>query len=174
VKNTYMRVLSNLGALMWVGIVASASAKAPTQPGFYVPEILCAEGKFALRLPKTLPELRRVRAIEKEASESPEYVQPGRYVTRRLLTFSGLALGIITFSDDPERYMLTYAKVTSSPWRAGPFHVGQPLADARRHLGKAAQKDVGLVAEYASEGASIKFGHEGNRISSITYSCYAG
>lgn len=157
------------------GMLLAQLATAQVAQTNYVPEFSCYQGKFTLHLPKSLTALRRIGKLESEAADAPVDTHSGYSTQSQRLSYRGMTLGVIAFSNDPSRYLITYARVTSPDWRVtGPFRVGQPISGARRELGKVGAKDTTLADEYGSEGGSVRFDHLGGHLSSITYSCHAG
>jgi len=99
----------------------------------------------------------------------------GYTATRKYVYFSGFTLGLVTFSNDPNRYMVSFAEITYPRWsHVAPFHVGESISSARRKLGAPTANDPELKATYGSEGGDISFQNSDGKITKITYACYTG
>ena len=99
----------------------------------------------------------------------------GYTATRKYVYFSGLTLGLVVFSNDPNRYMVSFAEVTGPQWsQVAPFHVGESLQSIQHKLGSAAANDPELKASYGSESDSIRFESAEGKIKKVTYACYTG
>ena len=111
---------------------------------------------------------KRVAVLEVEKWE-------GYTTTRKYVYFEGLTIGLVTFSNDRNRYMVSFAEITDPRWtRISPFKVGETTVSARKKIGSPAGKDPSLKLHYGSEGGDIYFEIVGGRIRKITYDCYTG
>lgn len=99
----------------------------------------------------------------------------GYTATRKHVYFPGLTLGLVIFSNDPDRYMVSFAEISSPQWaHIAPFHVGESAVSARRKIGTSADNDPNLKATYGSEAGELNFETSNSRITGITYTCYTG
>ena len=139
----------------------------------YVDTFTCVGGPFGLRLPLSLQELRRYDVIEGERVVSTH--SWGEYDTHEEeIWFDGLRLSLITFSNNPARYLLARASVTKPGLKiAGPLWVGQPSGVARETL-----REFGVALpqsrSFGSEAGTVTIYFEVDTISEIRYSCYTG
>ena len=103
-------------------LLLPAPALAQEQPG-YLPEFGCQVPPLGLRLPTHLQgvmKLAPVRDVEILEVEKWE----GYVTTRKYVHFPGLTLGLVTFSNDRERYMVSRAEITDARWaEISPFRV---------------------------------------------------
>jgi hypothetical protein len=99
----------------------------------------------------------------------------GTYRTHeRKLSFDGLDLFIVTFSDDPNRYVVAGAIVTSAAWTlAGQLRVGIPAASALSGLPIESTPQDGEL-EFAGDADFIRVTIAGGRVKMVIYSCYTG
>ncbi|QPF75137.1 hypothetical protein G8A07_20935 [Roseateles sp. DAIF2] len=140
----------------------------------YVQTLSCVGGPWGLKLPGDARKLRKLGGLLREQAFEVEHWEDYT-ATRKTLYFDGLELGIIEFSNDPARFMITYADLRSSRWNhLTRFKLGQPVALARNTLGASARNDKGLVKTYASESDSLQFGVSGEVVTRVSYSCYSG
>jgi hypothetical protein len=138
----------------------------------YIEQMACGSGPYALKLPKTYNELRKLGTLKAERllreQDLAEY--KARYVD---LIFNGLRLGVVTYSNDPEHYQVTSAEIRSSQWRiAGPFRTGHPLPP---RVGDVETKTLSSSATVEFSGAedTLRVKLSGRRVSSLTYLCVA-
>jgi len=151
-----------------------ASTGAQGQEAGYVESIRCVGGPYGLRLPQ---DARTLRAMAPLLSETVDAVErwEGYTATRSTLQFDGLELGLILFSNDPAKLMLTRAEIRHPRWnRLMPFKIGQPLAAARAVLGPNAQGDAELKQTYAGDTDSLQFQSSGGLLQAVSYRCYSG
>jgi hypothetical protein len=137
----------------------------------YVDTFSCDEGPFHLDLPKSYLDLRKIGRIRSERIVETE--DWGSYKTERKdFEFDGLSLRVITFSNDPTRYMVAIARTTSRNWGiTGPFRVGDSLLSALSHFGV---RRAPNLLEYGSEGGVVRFKVANGRIVEVRYECYTG
>jgi len=137
-------------------------------------QVDCQGGSFGLRLPRRLPEVMKLGPVKREEVREVEKWE-GYTATRKYVYFAGFTLGLVTFSNDPNRYMVSFAEITDPRWtRVAPFSVGESVDSARGKLGAPAANDPELKATYGSEGGDISFQSSGGKITKITYGCYTG
>lgn len=149
------------------------TAGACAQESVYVEAVRCVGGTFGMKLPA---DARRIRSMGLVRETVPEVERwDGYTATRKTLYFDGLELGVVDFSNDPGRVMITHAVVTSPKWnRLLPFKIHRPISEARSLLGGPARADAGLSRVYASESDSVQFQTSGGSVVGVSYSCYSG
>jgi hypothetical protein len=99
----------------------------------------------------------------------------GEYKTEhRSLRFVGLELFIVTQSNQPDRYVLSGAIITTSAWRfGGQLRVGAPARAALRGFPvKRVSRDAEV--ELNGEADSIRVTLAGGRVQEIEFDCYTG
>lgn len=162
-----------VGLALAVLLMLPATVLAQAQPG-YLPEFGCTMPPFGLRLPTHLQgvmKLAPVRHVEILEVENWD----GYTATRKYVYFPGLTLGLITFSNDRERYMVSRAEITDARWaEISPFRVGEKASAVQRKLGLLAEGDPDLKSSYGSEGGDLRFESTDRTISKIIYDCYTG
>jgi hypothetical protein len=137
----------------------------------YVDKMSCESGPYALKLPGTYAELRKLGSLKAERlvreEELAEYKE--RYVD---LLFNGLRLGVVTYSNDPEHYQITSAEIRSSQWRIAPFRTGHPLPP---RVGDVETKTLrsGATVEFSGDEDTLRVKLSGRRVSTLTYLCVA-
>lgn len=151
-----------------------ASTGAQGQEAGYVESIRCVGGPFGLRLPQDARTLRALAPLLRETVDEVERWD-GYTATRSTLQFDGLELGVVLFSNDPTRLMLTRAEIQDPRWnRLMPFKIGQPVSAAHAVLGRHAQADAELSQTYGGDADSVSFQTSGGLLRSVSYSCYSG
>ena len=141
--------------------------------GKYVAELSCTAGPYRLALPRSYTHVRKLASLRGEKIlETDDW---GDYEThRRVLTFEGLELAVITFSHDPHRYVLATATITSPAWvLAERLKVGSSADSALRGLAVDGVPNDGVVT-FSGDGDSIQVSISGSRVKSVTYECYTG
>jgi hypothetical protein len=136
----------------------------------FVDKLACDAGPYALKLPKSYGELKKIGALKSERVVREEDVGPYT-VQYRDLQFSGLKLGIVTYSDDPARYEVASAEIRNSSWKiAGPFRQGHVLP---AKVGDVATKSLSSTAtvEFSGEEDVVRVRLVGRRVSTLTYLC---
>lgn len=155
-------------------VALASSVGSAESPSVYIEPVSCDGGSFGLRLPPRLPEVMKLGSIAREEVQEVEKWD-GYTTTRKFIEFSGFTLGLVTFSNDPNRYMVSFAEITSPRWsRIAPFRVGESLQSVRRKLGSAAATDPELKAKYGSEADDVSFQYARGKITKIVYACYTG
>jgi hypothetical protein len=147
-----------------------APAWAAKNVSHFIDKLSCDSGPYGLKLPKTYDELRKIGALQSERVVREEDVGPYR-LQYRLLVFSGLRLGVVTYSNDASKYEVNSAEIRSSSWKiAGPFRQGQVLP---AHVGDIATKGLSgsATVEFAGEEDLVRVKLVGRRVSVLTYLC---
>lgn len=163
-------VLPSLLATLWL----LPSPSYGVAEGVYVESIQCVGGHFGLALPT---DARKIRSIGKVLREEVGDVEQwdGYTATRKVLHFSGFRLGIIEFSNDASKLMVTDAEITSPEWNwISPFKLRKPISEAQALLGDAAAADPGLKKTYGSESGSIDIQTTNGIVFGVSYACYSG
>ena len=149
--------------------MAYAEPKSP-----YIAEFRCVGSPLGLHLPSKLPAVMRLGPVVHE--EVLEVEKWEEYTaTRKYVYFSSLTLGIITFSNDPNRYMVSFAEISSRKWsHIAPFHIGELISSVRQKIGSFADRDPFLKASYGGEDGDLTFESSDGKITKIKYACYTG
>ena len=137
----------------------------------FIDKMSCEAGPYALKLPKTYAELRKLGPLKAERLVREEDL--AEYKARHVdLIFNGLRLGIVTYSNDPEHYQVTSAEIRSSQWRIAPFRTGHPLPP---RVGDVETKTLSSSAtvEFSGNEDTLRVKLSGRRVSSLTYLCVA-
>ncbi len=169
------------GFVLGLGLLALAASRAQANqagkagdPQYFLEGMRCLGEPFGLRLPSTLPELLALGAVQSEQVLEVEQWE-GYKATRKIVRFKGLALGLVTYSNDPRRYSLASAEVRSRDWlRLTPFAVGESTEAVRQRLGDVAEDDMTLRSLYSGESDSVRFETRAGRVSAVIYECYTG
>jgi hypothetical protein len=138
----------------------------------YDPSFTCSEGPLGLRLPQSYQAVRSIGKLERD-----EVVRVQEWETYqsedRELTFSGLKLYVVTFTNDKSRYMVAGAVITGSQWSlAGGIKIGDSVEDVLRRTGKGTLSG-GEVA-IGGDTDIVRFGATGGKVTEIRYECYTG
>ena len=136
----------------------------------FVDKLSCDSGPYGLKLPETYKELRKIAPLKAEKVVREQDLGPykARYVD---LLFNGLRLGIVTYSNDEERYQVTSADIRGPQWRiAGPFRQGHALPP---RVGDVETKAISANAtvEFSGDEDTVRVKLRGRRISTLTYLC---
>lgn len=166
---------SRFALLSFLLVAASgAGAAGVAEPLERYMDFDCGSGAYALRLPATLPQVMKLGAVLRTVDGQTEDWSDRSTTTYREVTFKGMTLGFWTFSDNPKKYMLSYAEIQGKQWQhLAPFHVGQPAAAARRALGRLADGDTELAYRYG-DLSGVSFKTRRGRVAKVTYDCYTG
>ena len=152
--------------------LAALSAHAKGNTSHFIDKLSCDAGPYALKLPKTYDELRKMAALKGERVVRVEDL--GDYKARYVdLLFNGLRLAIVTYTNDPERYQVTQAEIRSPQWKiAGPFRQGQALP---ARIGDVDTKALARTAtvEFSGSEDTVRVRLVGRRVSVLTYLCLA-
>ncbi|MCV2351200.1 hypothetical protein [Paucibacter sp. Y2R2-4] len=157
---------------MLLSLAASVSALA--QESVYVEAVRCVGGPFGMKLPADARKLRLMAPLLREAIAEVERWD-GYTATRKTLYFEGLEIGVVEFSNDAAKLMVTHADIASPKWNhLLPFKIHQSISSARAVLGASATDDARLSRSYDSDGDSLQFRTSGALLVGISYSCYSG
>lgn len=160
--------LAAIAASLGVGNVSAQDE------GVYVENLDCVGGRFGLDLPSDIRVVRQMSSTLKE--EVLEVERWHGYTTeRKLLKFDGLTLEVIEFSNDPSRFMLTFAAVTSPKWNSiSPFKLWRPVTDSATVLGDFARDNPGLIRPFEDEGNRVTIHSSEGIVTQVAYHCYPG
>jgi len=165
--------ISPKNLIVLVVTFAAALANAQEEPS-YIEEFTCTGGKFGLQLPSNLADVMKMDKVIKETVYEIEKWE-GYTTTSKLISFPGLSLAVITFSNDKKRYMVSGAEISDSKWaKISPFSVNESIESVKAKLGKISKKDSSLKLSYGSEDGEVKFFTKNGKTTKITYSCYTG
>lgn len=155
-------------------VSATLSSGASCAETAFIASIRCIGGTYGLDLPQDARKLKSLDTLlRKEVSEVEHW--DGYTATRTTLFFDGFELGIVEFSNDPARVMVTYADITKPSWnRLAPFKLGWPASEAQALLGASASGDDGLKRTYGGESDSVEFDVVSGVLARVSYSCYSG
>jgi hypothetical protein len=153
--------------------IAAPLAVAQSEQGKAIENLYCMTGPYRIALPKSYTNVRSLGPIQSEkVVETHDW---GDYKTHlRVLTIEGLEVALITFSNDPHRYVLASAKITSPAWKlAGRLKVGNSAAFAFRDL---PTKTIPMDGDVTLDGDadSIQVTLSGGQVKSVIYGCYTG
>lgn len=155
-------------------LLGRSVASAP-DAALYVNGLTCADGPFALQLPRDLRALKQMAPLEGEDLLEVDSWSEGHTTTRKALHFDGLTLAVIAFSNDPARY-LVYAAVLSDPrWNAlTPIHPGRPLSEVMALMGDTRPVDPSRPLVYTGDADTLRIESVAGRVSQVVYDCYDG
>jgi hypothetical protein len=152
-------------------LLALASPLHATEEVAYVEKLSCTSGPYRIKLPPSYQALRRLAKLKREKTHDVE--DHGAYQAQyRSLRFVGLELFVVTFSNKPDRYVLSAAILTTPAWRlGGQLRVGAPAHAALRGL---PVKKLPADAELELRGKtdSIRVTLAGGRVQEVEYECH--
>ena len=136
----------------------------------FIDKLSCDSGPYALKLPDTYDELRKLGGLkgEKLLREQDLGTYRARY---RDLLFNGLRLAVVTYSNDPKKYQVVSAEIRSPQWKiAGPFRQGQVLPV---RVGDVETKTIrsGATIEFSGAEDTVRVRLVGRKVSVLTYLC---
>jgi hypothetical protein len=155
-------------ALLIAAALGLASFDATAQ-SYSVADLSCTKGPYRLKLPKSYRAVRGLGTIRRDRVLKIE--DRGPYTaTHRELRFNGLEIELVTFSNEPGRYALTKAIITTSNWRiAGALRVGAPAKSALRGLANQSPRDGEL--EFSGATDTVRVNLAAGRVLDVEYSC---
>jgi hypothetical protein len=136
----------------------------------FIDKLACDSGPYGLKLPKTYDELRKIGPLKNERMLRQENL--GRYQAQyRDLTFNGLRLGVVTYSNDADKYQVVSAEIRGPQWRiAGPFRQGQVLPARVGDVDTKVLKSTATI-EFSGTEDTVRVRLVGRRVSVLTYLC---
>ena len=139
----------------------------------YVAQLSCTSGPYRVRLPKSYKALRTLGQLRRERVVRTEE-QGTHTVTHRELRFNGLELVVVTSSNQPNRYLLSRAILSSPAWRiGGQLRVGNPAKSALRGLQEKELPKEGEL-EFRGDTDAIRVNLAAGRVLDVEYSCHTG
>lgn len=160
--------------LFWSVLICLWSANAVAGDKSYIGNFSCMDAPFGLHLPASYLSLLRIGPVKNNTVIENENWK-GYTTSRRDIEFDGLFLRVITFTNDPERYMVALATVTKNgSWNANAFKLEQSWQDIQRVLER---YDVALSSadSIGNEAGDLKFTFGPDaKVKSMDYSCYTG
>jgi len=136
----------------------------------FVDKLSCDSGPYGLKLPETYDELKKIGALRGEKLLRERDL--GLYkATYRDLVFNGLRLGVVTYSNDPDKYQVVSAEIRSPHWKiAGPFRQGHALPPRVGDVDTKALKSSATV-EFSGKEDTVRVRLSGRKVSVLTYLC---
>ena len=132
----------------------------------------CSAGAGGIRLPEKLSAVRALGVkVPEEVGESQQW--DGYSTTERTLGLDGMTLQVITFSNDPERFLLSMAIIESARWDLSVIRVGQQLKQAFAALGYSGKPTNGNW-RFNGESESLYVEARAGKISRLVFECYTG
>lgn len=161
-----MRLVIALAALC----VAALPAWGRGDTSHFIDQLACDSGPYGLKLPNTYDELRKIGALKGEKLLREQDL--GAYkASYRDLVFNGLRLGVVTYSNDPDKYQVVSAEIRSPQWRiAGPFRQGHALPPRVGDVDTKALRSSSTV-EFSGAEDTVRVRLVGRRVSVLTYLC---
>lgn len=156
-----------LGLLLAVAAAPGQAAPVKVAADWFA----CDSGDYAISLPKHYPSL---HGIGKHQVIDLEVQQQGAVrVTDRRIVYIGMRLDLRIVSDDPTRYRLREAEVTSRRWNIGRLSVGQ---NPWRWRSEAVLDKVALDGpiELVGKTDAVLLQMRGGRIESASFRCGGG
>jgi hypothetical protein len=136
----------------------------------FIDKLSCDSGPYGLKLPQTYAELRKIGSLKGERMLRQENL--GLYQAQyRDLTFNGLRLGVVTYSNDADKYQVVSAEIRGPQWRiAGPFRQGQVLPARVGDVDTKVLKSTATI-EFSGTEDTVRVRLVGRRVSVLTYLC---
>ena len=157
-------------AVALVALLVALPAWGRGDTSHFVDKLSCDSGPYALKLPDTYDELRKLGGLkgEKLLREQDLGTYRARY---RDLLFNGLRLAVVTYSNDPKKYQVVSAEIRSPQWKiAGQFRQGQVLPV---RVGDVETKTIrsGATVEFSGAEDTVRVRLVGRKVSVLTYLC---
>ena len=138
----------------------------------HVADLSCTKGPYRVKLPKSYKAVRALGQLRRERVLKTEDLG-GTIATHRELRFNGLEIELVTFSDEPGRYVLTKAIISTPNWRiGGQLRVGAPAKSALRGLARESPRDGEL--EFSGDADSLRVTFAAGRVLDVEYTCHIG
>jgi len=164
-----------LAAALACGAAHANQAGPAGDPEYFVEGLRCLDGKHSLVLPPTLPALVAMAPGVQVQDLRKETNGDGETLVHQLVRYPGLAIQLVAYGRDRNRYSLEKVEIRSADWaRLSPFAVGRTIGEARGILGEISKDDETLRSVYQGENESVRFETKGERVSAIIYECYTG
>ena len=157
-------------ALALAALLVAAPALGRGNTSHFVNKFSCDSGPYALKLPKTYDELRKLGPLKSERLVRDKDLGAYR-ASYRELVFNGLRLSVVTYSDQPEKYQVASAEIRSPQWKiAGPFRYGAALPATVGDVATKTLKGTATV-EFNGEEDLVRVQLKGHRVASLVYLC---
>ena len=166
-------MIANRGFLFGVVAALLSGLVRAESPSAYIEQLTCEGGPYRITLPWSYAEVRKLGPLIKE--EVLRTYNWDDYKTQdRSLIFQGLELVVVTFSNEPDKYMLSSAKLTGPQWRiTGKLRVGNTAAFALRGIPfKSVPRNGNVSLGGDTDSIGIKLSN--GRITEVYYACYTG
>jgi hypothetical protein len=136
----------------------------------FIEKLSCDSGPYGLKLPETYDALRKIGPLKGEKLLRQQDLGTYR-ASYRDLSFSGLRLGVVTYSNDPEKYQVVSAEIRSPQWRiAGPFRQGHVLPPRVGDVDTKTLKSTATI-EFSGAEDTVRVRLVGRKVSVLTYLC---
>lgn len=156
-----------------VAAIALGSSVQAADNVTYVEQLNCTNGPYRIKLPKSYKAVRTLAPIKKEEILRTEDWDTYK-AQYRSLSFEGLELAVVTFSNDPDRYLLSSATLSGPAWKmAGRLKVGNSAKFALRGFPVKAIPSDGKIS-FGGDSDSIHITLSGGRVTEVDYDCYTG
>lgn len=160
-------------SLALIGLSLIAPLAGATQPvEIDNPSFGCHKPGVGVELPKSLSALRQIGVVQSEELVRTEEWD-GYQALEKRLQFNGLTLQVITFTNQPERYILSLLEVTMPNWSVTPIRVGQAAGPALSGLAVSAKRPYG-VWRINGETDTLLIQVRGGKVERVLYECYTG
>ena len=153
-----------------VACLVALPAQGKGNTSHFVDQLSCDSGPYKLKLPETYDELRKIAPLKSERLVRDQDL--GQYRARhRELVFNGLRLGVVTYSNEPEKYHISSAEIRSAQWKiASPFRQGQALPARVGDVDTKALKGTSTI-EFSGKEDVVRVQLVGRRVASLIYLC---
>jgi len=135
----------------------------------FVDKLSCDSGPYKLKLPESYDELRKIAPLKSERLVRDQDFGPYR-ARHRELVFNGLRLGVVTYSNEPEKYHVSSAEIRSSQWKIAPFRQGHALPPRVGDVDTKALKSTSTIEFNGTEDV-VRVKLVGRRVATLTYLC---
>jgi len=145
----------------------NSRGSAPADDKSYRPDFACSRGPLALRVGKSLSELRGLGPLKSETKDPKE---PDLLV----LKFEGLEIGAVFAENSQDRGVIDYVVVTSPNWDiTGGLRVGATVSSLEKALKRKLPLADGKSSVCGDTDCAV-FSIKNRRVQKINYQCYTG
>jgi hypothetical protein len=153
-------------------LLGQFSTQAAESTSVQLPGFSCVGGAESIKLPSRLSQVRAMAHLQKQEVVHTEQWD-GYKAIEIAHYFPGLVVVAVTFTNEPERYNLSAARIFDAEWSLSPFQIGQRVEPHLRRLGVTGKvKDGTWRIDGETDGLVLEV--KGGRIVDITYDCYTG
>lgn len=136
------------------------------------PRFSCAGGSESIQLPSRLSQVRAMAPLQRlEVVHTEQW--DGYKAIEIAYHFPGLVIGAVTFTNEPERYHLSVARISDAKWRLSPFRIGQRVEPHLRRWGVTGTIKDGTWRIHGETDRLVLEVRQG-RIVEFTFECYTG